>query len=80
MTVFNMVAAFALLALYLGFGAITNATEISQLIEEYIAEEHPNDSEKVKNYFRWMSSFLWIVFWPIFIAWGLINDLIDLDE
>lgn len=75
-----MVAAFAFLALYLGFGAVTDANIISELIEEYIVEEHSKDSEKVKNYFRWMCSILWIVFWPLFLIWGLISELLDLDE
>lgn len=75
-----MVAAFVLLALYLGFGAITNENGIAPMVEQFISEEHANDSESLKNYFRWMCSILWIVFWPIFLAWGLINDLLDLDE
>ncbi len=75
-----MGAAFVFLALYLGFGAITNENGIAPMVEQYIAEEHLNDSERVKNYFRWMCSILWIVFWPIFLIWGLINDLLDLDE
>lgn len=76
----NVVSAFTLLALYLGFGAATNEIGIAPIVEQYIIEEHPNDSERVKNYFRWMSSILWIVFWPIFLIWGLINKLLDLDE
>lgn len=76
----NTVAAFVILALYLGFGATTNEVGIGPMVEQYISEEHPNDSEKVKNYFRWMCSILWIVFWPIFLIWGLINELLDLDE
>ena len=75
-----MVVSFALLALYLGFGAITNENGIAPMVEQYIAEEHLNDSERIKNYFRWMCSILWIVFWPIFLVWGLINELLDLDE
>lgn len=75
-----MVTAFALLALYLGFGAITNENGIAPMVEQYISEEHSNDSERVKNYFRWMCSILWIVFWPFFLVWGLINELLDLDE
>ena len=76
----NVVAAFVLLALYLGFGAITNENGIAPMVEQYISEEHHNDSERTKNYFRWMCSILWIVFWPIFLVWGLINELLDLDE
>ena len=75
-----MVAAFALLALYLGFGAVTNEIGVAPMVEEYISEEHSNDSDGIKNYFRWMSSILWIVFWPIFLIWGLINDFLDLDK
>lgn len=75
-----MVVSFALLALYLGFGAITNENGIAPFVEEYISKEHPNDSEKVKNHFRWMCSILWIVFWPFFFVWGIISDLLDLDE
>ena len=76
----NTVAAFVILALYLGFGAITNENGIAPMVEQYIAEEHSNDSERLKNYFRWMCSILWIVFWPFFLVWGLINELLDLDE
>ena len=76
----NTVAAFVILALYLGFGAITNENGIAPMVEQYIAEEHSNDSERLKNSFRWMCSILWIVFWSIFLVWGLINDLLDLDE
>ena len=76
----NTVAAFVILGLYLGFGAITNENGIAPMVEQYIAEEHANDSERLKNYFRWMCSILWIVFWPIFLVWGLINELLDLDE
>lgn len=75
-----MVAAIVILALYFGFGAITNENGIAPMVEQFIVEEHSNDSERIKNYFRWMCSILWIVFWPIFIAWGLISDLLDLDE
>jgi len=75
-----MVVSFALLALYLGFGAITYENGIAPTVEQYIAEERSNDSERVKNYFRWMCSILWIVFWPFFLVWGLINELLDLDE
>ena len=75
-----MVAAFVILALYLGFGAITNEHGIAPMVEQFIVEEHANDSNGIKNYFRWMCSILWIVFWPLFLVWGLINDLLDLDE
>ena len=75
-----MIPAFVLLALYLGFGAITNENGIAPIVEEYISEEHPNDPEKVKNHYRWICSSLRIVFWPIFLVWGLINELLDLDE
>lgn len=75
-----MVAAFTLLALYLGFGAATNEIGIAPMVEHYISEEHHNDSERTKNYFRWMCSILWIVFWPLFLIWGLINELLGLDE
>lgn len=76
----NTVVAFVILALYLGFGAITNENGIAPMVEQYIAEEHSNDSERLKNYFRWMCSILWIVFWPIFLICGLINELLDLDD
>ena len=75
-----MVAAFVILALYLGFGAITNENGILPMVEQFIVEEHSKDSERIKNYFRWMCSILWIVFWPIFLVWGLIQELLDLDE
>ena len=75
-----MVVSFVILALYLGFGAITNENGIAPMVERYISEEHANDSERIKNYFRWMCSILWIVFWPIFLVLGLINELLDLDE
>ena len=76
MNVMGVIALF----LYLGFGAITNENGIAPMVEQYISEEHSNDSERLKNYFRWMCSILWIVFWPIFLIWGLINELLDLDE
>lgn len=75
-----MVAAFVILALYLGFGAITNENGIAPMVEQFIVEEHSNDSERIKNYFRWMCSILWIVFWPLFLVWGLIQELFDLDD
>ena len=75
-----MVAAFVFLALYLGFGAITNENGIAPMVEQFIVEEHSNDSERIKNYFRWMCSILWIVFWPLFLVWGLISELLDLDD
>ena len=75
-----MVAAFVLLASYLGFGAVTNEIGVAPMVEQFIVEEHANDSNGIKNYFRWMCSILWIVFWPLFLVWGLINDLLDLDE
>ena len=75
-----MVAAFVLLALYLGFGAVTNEIGVAPMVEQFIVEEHANDSNGIKNYFRWMCSILWIVFWPLFLVWGLISELLDLDE
>jgi len=65
------------MVLYFGFGALTNEMGIAPMVEKYISEEHGNDPEKTKDYFRWMCSILWIVFWPLFVLWGTISNLLD---
>ena len=66
-----------LLIAYFAFGAVTNEIAIGPIVDSYISECHGEDTETMKNRFRWMCSILWIVFWPIFFVWGVISNVLE---
>ena len=68
------------LFLYLGFGATTNEFIIGKYIDQFLNEEKPNESRELRTGFSWMCSILWILFWPLFLVWAMIDYMLHSED